>query len=160
MIRRPAMIVLSGLACAFLLGWLFPDRPESLSVVRRGLSYESTPTLRPGESTVTAVAFLRTLRSDPLPPPPPPPPPPLRPPPAPPAPDVSVLFKADLKAIMRNPETNVLRVLVRDPDAPDVQTRGLIIGDRYMTDWLIKDISPDTVTLGNGRDVRVVRLYS
>jgi phosphatidylethanolamine-binding protein (PEBP) family uncharacterized protein len=61
---------------------------------------------------------------------------------------------------MRNPETNVLRVLVRDPDAPDVQTRGLIIGDRYMTDWLIKDISPDTVTLGNGRDVRVVRLYS
>ena len=146
------------LALAFVLGWSFPGRPEEPIGVRRGAGVAAGLTLRPGESTGEAVRFLRTLRSDPPPPAPPvverPPPPPPPPPP-----DVSVVFKAALTGIARDPATGALTALVRDPAAPGPQIAAMRIGDRFGDGWRINEISADAVTLRKGRETRVVRLY-
>src|SRR5690606_21778687 len=62
------------LALCFLSGAAWPGRPEEPPAVVRGQAAHSGAVLRPGEGAVAAVAFLKTLRSDPPPPPPPPPP--------------------------------------------------------------------------------------
>ena len=62
-----------ALNLAFLIGGAYPGRPEEPPAVVRGQSARSGAVLRPGENAVSAVAFLKTLRSDPPPPPPPPP---------------------------------------------------------------------------------------
>ncbi|PRB32130.1 hypothetical protein CQ035_16365, partial [Brevundimonas sp. MYb46] len=64
----PLMLIL-----AFQTGAAHPGQPEEPPGVVRGQSARSGPVVRPGESVVGAVAFLKTLRSDPPPPPPPPP---------------------------------------------------------------------------------------
>lgn len=148
------------LALAFLIGWLFPDRPEDPLGVARGGGGQRGLVLRPGESTVGAVRFLRTLRSDPAPPPtvivaPPAPPPPPPPPP----PDISVTFKARLGGIVRDPETGQYGALVRDAAAGGPQIATMTVGDGVGDGWRIRQISSDSVTLGKGRESRTVRLY-
>jgi hypothetical protein len=148
------------LVCAFVLGWQSPGRPDEPPLVRRGVSAEDQPVLRPGESAAAAVRFLRTLRSDPPPPPPPPPPPaPPPPPPPPPPPDVAVIFKQALGGIERDAATGALSALVRDPAASGPQIRSMAVGDRFGDGWRISEISETAVTLKKGRETRVVRLY-
>ena len=81
------------------------------------------------------------------------------PPPPPPPPDVAVVFKAALTGIQRDPGSGSLRALVRDPAAPGPQITAMTVGARFGDGWRIKQISADSVTLGKGRDIRVVRLY-
>ncbi len=159
--RWLALLVPLVLFLAFIVGWAFPGRPETPLGVTRGQGQAASLTLRPGESTGTAVRFLRTLRSDPPPPAPvviaaPPLPPP---PPPPPPPDVAVVFKAGLSAIERDPNSGRYQALVRDPAAMGTQIRAMNVGDRYGAGWRITDISADRVTLGRGRDVRVILLF-
>ncbi|WP_292154290.1 hypothetical protein, partial [Brevundimonas sp.] len=68
MMRALAILVLLLAACALGLGVAFPGLPEEPLSVTRRLNVGSGPTLRPGEGTVEAVRFLRTLRADPAPP--------------------------------------------------------------------------------------------
>lgn len=148
------------LLAAFLFGWVFPGRPEEPLGVSRGAGTSVGLTLRPGETTVDAIRFLRTLRSDPLPPPPPPPPPIVLPPPPPPPPDVAVVFKSLLSGIERDPATGVYRALIRDPAAAGPQIKVMSVGDGFVDGWRITEVTAGAVVLGKGRDVRVVRLYS
>ena len=144
------------LAAAFLAGWTFPGTPDEPLGVSRGGKQASGLTLRPGESTLDAVRFLRTLRSDPPVPRPPPPPPP---PPLPPPPDVSETFRAALSGIERNPATGVFRVLVMESAASGPQTVARNVGDGFGDGWRISQISEDSVILSKGRETRTIRLY-
>ena len=160
MTRWLALAVPLLVVMAFLLGWLFPGRPEEPLGVTRGQGARAELTLRPGDGSNDAVRFLRTLRQDPVPPAPPAPPAPVivvQPPPPP--PDVSVLFKAVLLAIQRDQQTGNYRALVRDPAAPPPQMAAMSVGARFGDGWRIREISEDAVTLAKGREVRVVRLY-
>ena len=119
-------------ALAFLIGTLAPGAPEDPpGVSQRGSGGSIGPILRPGESTTAAVAFMRTLASDPVPPPPPPPPPVEPPPPPPPPPDVSVTFKAALSAISLDEESGAYLVMVRGPAPSGPQTVPMKIGDEF-----------------------------
>ena len=144
--------VLLGLA--FLTGAAYPGRPEEPPAVVRGQAARAGAILRPGESAVGAVAFLKTLRSDP--PPPPPPPPPPAPPPPPPPPDVAVTFKAALRGVERDPATGRSSVLVSDPSGG---VAALPEGSRYGDGWRIRNISAEAVTLAKGRETRVIRVF-
>lgn len=159
MSRWIALAIPLVLLLAFLLGWLFPGRPEEPLGVTRGYGARNELTLRPGDSANDAVRFLRTLRRDP----PPPPPPPARvvppPPPPPPPPDVAVVFKAALRGIERDTETGAFYALVRDPAASSPQMGVMGEGARFGDGWLIREISADAVTLAKGGEVRVVRLF-
>lgn len=159
MTRSVAIILPLLVLLAFLLGWIFPGRPEAPLGVTRGAGARAELTLRPGENSSEAIRFLRTLRRDPPPPPPPPLPVVVPPPPPPPPPDVSVLFKAALSGIERDLGTGAFRALVRDLAASSPQTSSMSVGARFGDGWRIKDISADAVTLTKGREIRVVRLY-
>ena len=65
MMRGLILVALVLVALALPFGWTFPPRPETPLGVVRGASAPSRLTLRPGDSTVEAVQFLRTLRADP-----------------------------------------------------------------------------------------------
>lgn len=158
MTRWLALALPLPVAVAFLLGWLYPDRPEEALGVTRGQGGRAELTLRPGDGSNDAVRFLRTLRRDP-PPPLPPPAPVIVVTPLPPPPDVSVLFKAVLSGIERDPQTGIYRALVRDAAAPPPQIASMGVGDRFGDGWRIRQISEDAVTLAKGRETRVVRLY-
>lgn len=158
MTRWLAVAIPLLIALAFLIGWLFPGRPEAPLGVTRGAGSRAELTLRPGDGSNEAVRFLRTLRSDPPPPPPPPPPAQVmiaRPPP----PDIAVVFKQALSGIERDPQTGAFRALVRDPAAPSPQIAAMNVGARFGDGWRIRQISADAVTLAKGREVRVVRLF-
>jgi len=151
------------LAISFALGSAYPGRPEEPLAVTRGVRAATGLVLRPGESTVEAVRFLKTLRSDPPPPAPPPPPPVRRPPPPappPPPPDVAVVFKSALKGIERDTATGAYRALVRNAAAPGPQITPISIGDEFIEGWRVRDISEDAVILAKGAETRVIRLYS
>lgn len=141
------------LALAFLLGWTYPGRPEEPLGVVRGGSAARALVLRPGESAAEAMRFLRTLRSDP--PPPPPPPPPAPPPPPPPPPDIAVVFRGMLRGVEQDERSGGFRALV--DTGGGVSAVG--VGHRLERGWRITKISADRVTLGKGRESRVVRLY-
>ncbi len=159
MTRWLALAISLAIVLAFLMGWLFPGRPEAPLGVTRGAGSRAELTLRPGDGSNVAIRFLRTLRRDPAPPPPPPPPVVIAPPPPPPPPDVSVVFKQALSGIERDPETGAFRALVRDPAAPSPQIAAMSVGARFGDGWRIREISADAVTLAKGREVRVVRLF-
>lgn len=143
-----------ALTLAFLIGGAYPGRPEKPAAVVRGHSGHSGPLVRPGESAVGAVAFLKTLRSDP--PPPPPPPPPPAPPPPPPPPDVAVTFRASLRGVERDPTTGRHRALVSDASGGvSAISEGGTVGDG----WRIRTVSEEAVTLAKGRETRVVRVF-
>ena len=133
--------VLLGLA--FLTGAAYPGRPDEPPAVVRGQAVRAGAILRPGESAVGAVAFLKTLRSDPPPPPPPPP-------------DVAVTFKAALRGVERNPATGRQHVLVSDASGG---VSPLSEGGRYGDGWRIRNISAEAVTLAKGRETRVIRVF-
>lgn len=158
MTRILALVVPVILLLALVVGMVAPGRPPEPLGVIRGAGAIAGLTLRPGESTVEAVRFLRTLRSDPAPPAPPPPPSPIVLPPPPPPPDVSVVFKAALGGIARDPQTGTYTALVRNA-AAGPQIGAMKVGDVFGDGWKIREISADAVTLSRGRDVRVVRLY-
>ena len=148
------------LALAFLIGWVFPGRPDEPLGVTRGREGQRGLILRPGESTAAAVRFLRTLQSDP-----PPPvtvivaPPAPAPPPPPPPPDIAETFRARLGGIVRDPDTGVYGALVRDPAAGGPQIATMTVGDGVGDGWRIGEITADAVTLEKGRETRVVRLF-
>ena len=148
------------LALALPFGWTFPPRLEAPPTVIRGASStDSRLTLRPGDSTVEAVRFLRTLRADPTPPPPPPQPPPPPPPLPPLPPDVSVVFQGMLRGVERNPQTGEFFVLISDPAAPPPQIAVMGTGSRVVGDWRITAISYRSVTLSRRREVRVIPVF-
>lgn len=159
MMRWVALAAPLIVALAFLTGWMFPGRPEAPIGATRGVGVRSELTLRPGESSNEAVRFLRTLLNDPAPPPPPPEPVVPPPPPPPPPPDVAVVFKQALSGIERDTQTGAYRALVRDTAAPPPQIVVMREGAPFGDGWRIKHISADAVTLGKGREVRVVRLF-
>lgn len=160
MSRLLPFIVPVILGLALMLGLSFPDRPEEPLGVTRGGGVIRGLTLRPGESTAPAVAFLRTLRSDPPPPPPPPgPPPEPPPPPPPPPPDVSVVLAGALRAIERDVTTGEYQALITDGAASGPQTTVITTGEVYGDGWRITAITEDAIALAKGRETRQVRLY-
>lgn len=159
MIRGLIIAALVLLAVALPFGWTFPPQLEAPPAVVRGAGAQSRLTLRPGDSTVEAVRFLRTLRADPTPPPPPPPPPSPPPPPPPVPPDVAVVFAGLLRGVQRNPETGEFQVLLSDPAAPPPQITAMSVGSRVLGDWRITAISSRSVTLTRRQEVRVIPIY-
>ena len=159
MIRGAIILASVLIALALPFGWTFPPRIEAPPAVVRGATTTSRLTLRPGDSTVEALAFLRTLRADPTPPKPPVPPAPPAPPPPPPPPDVSVIFKSLLRGVERNPSTGAFQVLLSDPAASSPQITVMGVGGRVLGDWRITAISSHTVTLSRQREVRVIPVY-
>lgn len=125
------------LALSFLSGTTWPGRPEEPSAVVRGQAARNSAVVRPGEGVVAAVAFLKTLRSDP-------------------PPDVAVTFRAALRGVERDPATGQRRALVTT-DSGGVGA--LAEGARFGDGWRIKDITAEAVTLAKGRETRVVRVF-
>lgn len=150
------------LTLALLGGWALPDRPSEPLGVRRGNGPAPTGLmLRPGESTLASVNFLRTLLSDPQPPAPPAPPPVviIPPPPPPLPPDVAVVFRSALRGIARDPETGELSALIQDPVAFGPQISSRKVGDTFGDGWRISGLTEYAVTLEKGDETRLVRLY-
>lgn len=156
MTRGIILLAMTLAVLALPFGWAFPARPEEPPAVVRGATAQSRLTLRPGDSTIDAVRFLRTLRADPTPPPPPPAPPPAPPPPP---PDAAVVFKSVLRGVQRNPDTGAFEVLIFNPAAPPPQIDAISTGALVLGDWRITAISSQSVTLTRGRDVRVIPIY-
>ena len=143
------------LALLFAAGFSSPSMPEPpASVVRGASSATAGAVIRPGETAVAAVAFFRTLRSDP--PPPPPPPPPPHPPPPPPPPDVAETFRAAFRGVQRNPDTGQISALVTLGSG----TVGhLAEGSPYGDGWIVKSVTHNTVTLAKGQETRLISVF-
>lgn len=149
---------LLALVMAAGLGWLNPGEPEQVvSAVRRGGDRPAAFPEKPGSDTYAAVSGLRDLLEDPQPPPPPPEPSPPPPPPPPPPPDISEVFRAALRGLVRPADGGPLLVLVRGPGGETPRRLGA--GDMFHEGWRVRLVEPTRVVLERGRESRSVRLY-
>src|SRR5579872_1793971 len=113
MSRLAVVTGLAAVAVSVLLGWLLAPVQHSTSALV--LARSSTQVLaldRPGQMTATAANGL--LVDHPPPPKPPPPKPPPKPPPPPP-PDVAVVLAGQVSAVVVDPKTGRLSLILHPP---------------------------------------------
>lgn len=146
---RPILIAAAIGLLMFCLGFLLGigSAPRAM----RAQHVSNVPSIdRPGQNFAQVADYFAKLN-----PPPPPPPPPPRPPvpPPPPKPDVSVLFRQQVRALVR--QNGEWVILVEGGG----YKRSLKLGDKFGDGWVISALSSQRVELRHGKAVRLINLF-
>lgn len=168
---RPAALafLLLVAAASFWLGWLHPGQVEGRLQLTRHPHPAAVQSALPNPNAET-LAALDQLGGALAGPPPPRPVPSVdpegapRPPPRavkpvalPAPPDVGLLFRRQISAVVRR--DGGLGVLLVDSTGETRQTRLLKVGDVYMGSWRLAALTPDEAVLRDGREERRVALF-
>ncbi len=138
-----------------LVGWL----AAPLWVSDDQLHVRSSPHVpaleRPGKITLTAA---EGLLADHKPPPPPPQPQAPKPPPKPPPPDVAVILAGEVSAIIADPRTGKLSLILQ-VRTPQRRTQILRVGDHFMDGWRLARLTRRYAWLSRRGESRRVSFY-
>jgi hypothetical protein len=144
-IRAAALAALIAAPSAFAFGmWSGQNTmpPATLTAARQNAPLVA----KPGWAVDGAAKYLARLN------PPPPPPPPLKVA-GPPAPDVAVILRREVRAVMSDEAGAPSRVLLTG-------ARTLKLGDTYGEGWRLTKVSTQAVTLSKGNQIREVDLFT
>lgn len=171
--KRPVLacaLLVSVGAAGFLIGWLAPGGAvEPVTVARHPGRSVAAPLPQPNDETASALLDLDEALSGPAParaafagdPDLARPPPRRRVEPVPPvpAPDVAVLFRREVSAVVGRPGAD-LGVLLVDSSGETRQTRVLRVGDAFMGGWKLAALTPSEAVLRDGEQERRVALFA
>lgn len=168
----PAAIALVfAILTAFLVGYRAPGAPaEPIGLSRFPHAAASHQLVRPNETTIAALdgfqidviahgapagdAAASLLQGDPVPPPEAAP----APPPPPPAPDIALIFRHRLNAIVDQGPAG-LAALMTDPSQEARGTRLVRPGDIFEGRWKLVELTSNAAVLRDGRQTRRVSFY-
>ncbi len=160
--QAAALLLAAGVA-ALAAGWAAPGRPpEPVSVTRFAQGQPSQVLPRPDEASAEALGDLADKLEgaepaaagpdeggDPAPPPGPAPPP---------EPDIALVFRSQVSAIInRGPDG--LAVVLREQAVDGGRSRLLRVGDSFEGGWRLAGLTMDEAVLRRGREEKRAPLY-
>lgn len=156
---RP-IIITAAVLIACLMGWLVnPEaRVANLPVVSARLAVPSVP--QPGASLGASAAYFNQIHPPPL--PPPKPAPPLKPAPLP-KPDIRVVFRREVSAVVEEAPTpggaKTYAVVLISQRPSVTHFRRLHVGDAFDDGWRLAALTPQAAELKRKAETAVIGFY-